>query len=163
MNEVTNKLIGLLIANKRLSILNDVALSFNEIYNEKKNILSLIEKVFSIDKNFHILIVDDNSPDGTANIVKELQPKYNNLFLEERPGKAGLGTAYKFGFNWALDRNYDNIIQMDADLSHDPKEIKNFINMNILKKSRKIKFLTNFLEYFFLPILFHFYHKNLHM
>jgi len=98
-------------------------------YNEKKNILSLIEKVFSIDKNFHILIVDDNSPDGTANIVKELQPKYNNLFLEERPGKAGLGTAYKFGFNWALDRNYDNIIQMDADLSHDPNEIIEMVRL----------------------------------
>ena len=98
-------------------------------YNEKKNILSLIEKVFSIDKNFHILIVDDNSPDGTANIVKGLQPKYNNLFLEERPGKAGLGTAYKFGFNWALDRNYDNIIQMDADLSHDPNEIIEMVRL----------------------------------
>ena len=77
----------------------------------------------------HILIVDDNSPDGTANIVKELQPKYNNLFLEERPGKAGLGTAYKFGFNWALDRNYDNIIQMDADLSHDPNEIIEMVRL----------------------------------
>ena len=98
-------------------------------YNEKKNILFLIEKVFSIDKNFHILIVDDNSPDGTANIVKELQPKYNNLFLEERPGKAGLGTAYKFGFNWALNRNYDNIIQMDADLSHDPNEIIEMVRL----------------------------------
>ena len=98
-------------------------------YNEKKNILFLIEKVFSIDENFHILIVDDNSPDGTANIVKELQPKYNNLFLEERPGKAGLGTAYKFGFNWALDRNYDNIIQMDADLSHDPNEIIEMVRL----------------------------------
>ena len=98
-------------------------------YNEKKNITSLIESVFSIDKNYHILIVDDNSPDGTANLVKELQFKYKNLFLEERPGKAGLGTAYKYGFNWALSRDYDNIVQMDADLSHDPKEIKVMVGL----------------------------------
>jgi len=98
-------------------------------YNEKKNISSLIEIILSIDKNYHILIIDDNSPDGTANIVKELQLKYKNLFLEERPGKAGLGTAYKYGFNWALRRNYENIIQMDADLSHDPKEIKEMVRL----------------------------------
>ena len=98
-------------------------------YNEKKNISSLIEIILSIDENYHILIIDDNSPDGTANIVKELQLKYKNLFLEERPGKAGLGTAYKYGFNWALRRNYENIIQMDADLSHDPKEIKEMVRL----------------------------------
>ena len=98
-------------------------------YNEKKNISSHIENIFSIDENYHILIIDDNSPDGTANIVKELQLKYKNLFLEERPGKAGLGTAYKYGFNWALRRNYENIIQMDADLSHDPKEIKEMVRL----------------------------------
>ena len=98
-------------------------------YNEKKNISSLIEIILSIDVNYHILIIDDNSPDGTANIVKELQLKYKNLFLEERPGKAGLGTAYKYGFNWALRRNYENIIQMDADLSHDPKEIKEMVRL----------------------------------
>lgn len=92
-------------------------------YNEKKNITSLIESVFSINQDYHILIIDDNSPDGTATLVKELQLKYKNLFLEERPGKAGLGTAYKYGFNWALNRDYDNIVQIDADLSHDPKEI----------------------------------------
>ena len=98
-------------------------------YNEKKNISSLIEIILSIDENYHILIIDDNSPDGTANIVKELQLKYKNLFLEERPGKAGLGTAYKYAFNWALKKNYDNIIQMDADLSHDPKEIKEMVRL----------------------------------
>jgi len=96
-------------------------------YNEKKNIASLIESVFSINQDYHILIIDDNSPDGTANLVKELQLKYKNLFLEERPGKAGLGTAYKYGFNWALNKDYDKIIQMDADLSHDPKEIKEMV------------------------------------
>ena len=98
-------------------------------YNEKKNITSLIESVFSVNQDYHILIIDDNSPDGTANLVKELQLKYKNLFLEERPGKAGLGTAYKYGFNWALNRDYDNIIQMDADLSHDPKEIIEMVRL----------------------------------
>lgn len=98
-------------------------------YNEKKNITSLIESVFSINQDYHILIIDDNSPDGTANLVKELQLKYKNLFLEERPGKAGLGTAYKYGFNWALNRDYDNIVQMDADLSHDPKEIIEMVRL----------------------------------
>jgi len=98
-------------------------------YNEKKNIASLIESIFSINQDYHILIIDDNSPDGTANLVKELQLKYKNLFLEERPGKAGLGTAYKYGFNWALNRDYDNIVQMDADLSHDPKEIIEMVRL----------------------------------
>lgn len=98
-------------------------------YNEKKNITSLIESVFSVNQDYHILIIDDNSPDGTANFVKELQLKYKNLFLEERPGKAGLGTAYKYGFNWALNRDYDNIVQMDADLSHDPKEIIEMVRL----------------------------------
>ena len=98
-------------------------------YNEKKNIASLIESIFSINQDYHILIIDDNSPDGTANLVKEMQLKYKNLFLEERPGKAGLGTAYKYGFNWALNRDYDNIVQMDADLSHDPKEIIEMVRL----------------------------------
>ena len=98
-------------------------------YNEKKNITSLIESVFSVNQDYHILIIDDNSPDGTANLVKEMQLKYKNLFLEERPGKAGLGTAYKYGFNWALNRDYDNIVQMDADLSHDPKEIIEMVRL----------------------------------
>ena len=98
-------------------------------YNEKKNITSLIESVFSVNQDYHILIIDDNSPDGTATLVKELQLKYKNLFLEERPGKAGLGTAYKYGFNWALNRDYDNIVQMDADLSHDPKEIIEMVRL----------------------------------
>ena len=71
-------------------------------YNESKNIESLVEQVLGPNPNFHLLVVDDNSPDGTATIVKELQQIYTNLFIEERPGKAGLGTAYLFGFKWAL-------------------------------------------------------------
>ena len=96
-------------------------------YNEKKNIKKLIETVFSIDKNYHLLIVDDNSPDSTAVEVEKLIKTYKNLFLEKRPGKAGLGTAYKYGFNWALKKDYDIIIQMDADLSHDPKELPQMV------------------------------------
>ena len=67
-------------------------------YNESKNIVSLVEQVLGPNPNYHLLVVDDNSPDGTGTIVKELQQKYTNLFIEERPGKAGLGTAYLFGF-----------------------------------------------------------------
>ena len=98
-------------------------------YNERKNITALVEAVFKVNPDYHLLIIDDNSPDGTADLVKELQLRYDNLFLEERPGKAGLGTAYIFGFKWALERNYDIVVQMDADMSHDPNEIKVMVNL----------------------------------
>ena len=97
-------------------------------YNEIKNIKSLVKKVFDLDPGYHLLIVDDNSPDGTALKVKELQSTYPNLHLEERPGKAGLGTAYLFGFKWALENNYDHIVQMDADLSHDPNDVPRLVS-----------------------------------
>ena len=97
-------------------------------YNEIKNIKSLVKKVFDLDPGYHLLIVDDNSPDGTALKVKELQSIYPNLHLEERPGKAGLGTAYLFGFKWALENNYDHIVQMDADLSHDPNDVPRLVS-----------------------------------
>jgi len=71
----------------------------------------------------HILIIDDSSPDGTAEVVKEHQQRHEHLFLEIRPGKLGLGTAYCYGFKWALDHGYDRIVQMDADLSHDPSDV----------------------------------------
>ena len=92
-------------------------------YNERKNIQSLIEQVFDLDSTYHLLIIDDNSPDGTAKKVEELQKEHSNLHLEIRPGKAGLGTAYIYGFQWALDKGYDSIVQIDADLSHDPNDI----------------------------------------
>ena len=92
-------------------------------YNEGKNIESLVNQVLGPNPDYHLLIVDDNSPDGTAAIVKELQQNYPNLSLEVRPGKAGLGTAYLFGFKWALERGYKAIVQIDADLSHDPKDV----------------------------------------
>ena len=97
-------------------------------YNEIKNIKSLVKQVFDLDSGYHLLIVDDNSPDGTALKIKELQSTYPNLHLQERPGKAGLGTAYLFGFKWALKNNYDHIVQMDADLSHDPNDLPRLVS-----------------------------------
>ena len=96
-------------------------------YNERKNIQSLVEQVLEPNPDYHLLVVDDNSPDKTAEKVKELQQLYPNLHLEERPGKAGLGTAYLFGFQWALDRHFEAIVQMDADLSHDPKDVPRLV------------------------------------
>ncbi len=93
-------------------------------YNEKENIYKLIPEIFSLPEELDILIVDDGSPDGTAGIVKSLQPKYpEQLFLLEREGKQGLGTAYILGFNWAIDKKYDYIFEMDADFSHNPKDL----------------------------------------
>ena len=97
-------------------------------YNEVKNIKSLVEQIFKLDPSYHLLIIDDNSPDGTAGKVKELKSVFDNLHLEERPKKAGLGTAYKFGFNWALKNGYDAVVQMDADLSHDPNDVPRLIS-----------------------------------
>lgn len=93
-------------------------------YNEKENIQKIIKATFSQEKSFDILIVDDNSPDGTSTIVKELQKEYpENLFLEIRKKKDGLGRAYIHGFKWALKRNYEYIIEMDADFSHNPNDL----------------------------------------
>ena len=92
-------------------------------YNERKNINRLVEMVLGDNPEFDLLIVDDNSPDGTSEKVKELQDDYKNLYLEIREKKSGLGTAYIYGFKWALKNNYDHIIQMDADLSHNPKDL----------------------------------------
>ena len=93
-------------------------------YNEKENIEKIILKVFSLDIDFDILIVDDGSPDGTANIVKKIQKTYSkNLHIVERTGKLGLGTAYIYGFKWALKNNYDYIFEMDADFSHNPNDL----------------------------------------
>lgn len=93
-------------------------------YNEKENIEKIIRKVFSLATPFHVLIIDDGSPDGTANIVKNLQKEFpEQLFIEERKGKLGLGTAYIHGFNWALKHSYDFIFEMDADFSHNPEDL----------------------------------------
>jgi len=93
-------------------------------YNEKENIADIITAVFSLSIDFHILIVDDGSPDGTAQIVKTLQiNNKDRLFLLERKGKLGLGTAYIAGFRWGLLKEYDHICEMDADFSHNPKDL----------------------------------------
>ncbi|MBI9035486.1 MAG: polyprenol monophosphomannose synthase [Bacteroidales bacterium] len=93
-------------------------------YNEKENIEDIIRTVFSLEKEFDILIVEDNSPDGTADIVKRLIKEYpDRLFIEERKGKLGLGTAYIHGFHWAIYKKYDYIFEMDADFSHNPQDL----------------------------------------
>lgn len=93
-------------------------------YNEKENIVSMIQTVFSLAHPFHLLIVDDGSPDGTGQLVKEQQRQYpDRLFLLERSGKLGLGTAYIAGFRYALEKGYDYIFEMDADFSHNPKDL----------------------------------------
>ncbi len=93
-------------------------------YNEKENIENIVQVVLTLPIEFHILIVDDNSPDGTAEIVKRLQMQYpTQLFLLERNGKQGLGTAYIAGFKWAIEHKYEYIFEMDADFSHNPQDL----------------------------------------
>ncbi|EAY26301.1 polyprenol monophosphomannose synthase [Microscilla marina] len=93
-------------------------------YNEIENIEDIIRKVFSLPTEFDLLVIDDGSPDGTADMVKKLQAEYpDRLFIQERKGKLGLGTAYIHGFKWALARNYEYICEMDADFSHNPKDL----------------------------------------
>lgn len=94
-------------------------------YNEKENIEKIIRAINALDKQFHILVIDDGSPDGTADIVKRLmQDEFaGGLFIVERPGKLGLGTAYIAGFKWALEHDYEYIFEMDADFSHDPNDL----------------------------------------
>jgi len=92
-------------------------------YNEKENIEKIIRAIFSLPKAFDILVIDDGSPDGTADIVKKMMSDEDRLFLLERSGKLGLGTAYIMGFKWALERDYQYIFEMDADFSHDPKDL----------------------------------------
>jgi dolichol-phosphate mannosyltransferase len=99
-------------------------------YKERENIRAIIDAVFSLPKAFHVLIVDDNSPDGTADIVQQMQQFYNTeqetkLHLLQRPGKQGLGTAYITGFKFAIAKGYEFILEMDADFSHDPKDLVN--------------------------------------
>ena len=92
-------------------------------YNEKENIENIIRCVFSLKPAFDILIIEDNSPDGTAGIVKTLQKEFTNLHIIERKGKLGLGTAYICGFKWAIEHKYDFIFEMDADFSHNPNDL----------------------------------------
>ena len=106
-------------------------------YNESDNIEILCKKVFKINNNFHLLIIDDNSPDGTYKIVEKLKSKYKNLYLLKRKKKLGLGSATREGMNYALKKKYNALITLDADLSHNPKEIPLFI-----KNLRSYDFIT---------------------
>ena len=94
-------------------------------YNEKENIEAIIAAVIGLQQNYHVLVIDDNSPDDTAQIVRSLFSKYpGQLFLEQRMGKLGLGTAYIHGFKWAIDKAYEYIFEMDADFSHNPADLE---------------------------------------
>jgi dolichol-phosphate mannosyltransferase len=97
-------------------------------FRERENIEAIIKAIFSLIVPFDVLIIDDNSPDGTAAIVKDLQKSFTNLYLIERPGKQGLGTAYIEGFKWALEKGYDFVYEMDADFSHDPRDLVKLFN-----------------------------------
>jgi dolichol-phosphate mannosyltransferase len=98
-------------------------------YNEKDNICLILQSIFGLNQDFHVLVIDDGSPDGTAEKVKTMQLQYSGqLFLEERKGKLGLGTAYIHGFKWACERNYAFIFEMDADFSHDPADLPRLYN-----------------------------------
>lgn len=96
-------------------------------YNESENIVKLLPSVLEQAPGLHVLIVDDNSPDGTAGVVRDMMAKDDRLHLLERPGKMGLGTAYVLGFRFAIEHGYDFVFEMDADFSHSPKEIPNFL------------------------------------
>lgn len=98
-------------------------------YNEKENIENIIRAVFGLEKKFHILVIEDGSPDGTANIVRKLQNEFpDSLFMIERKGKLGLGTAYITGFKWAIEHQYDYVFEMDADFSHNPNDLPRLYN-----------------------------------
>lgn len=93
-------------------------------FNEKENVENMTRKMMSLKKDYHVLFVDDSSPDGTATIIKELQKEFpGRIFLEERTGKLGLGTAYIHGFKWAITNKYDYIFEMDCDFSHNPEDL----------------------------------------
>ncbi|MDD2793861.1 MAG: polyprenol monophosphomannose synthase [Sediminibacterium sp.] len=94
-------------------------------YNERENIVMIVHAVFNLHQGYHVLVIDDGSPDGTANVVRQLMTEFpDQLFLEERKGKLGLGTAYIHGFKWCLERGYQFIFEMDADFSHDPNDLE---------------------------------------
>ena len=98
-------------------------------YNEKENIANILSAIFSLNQGFHVLVIDDGSPDGTAEIVKKLFATYpSQLYLEQRSGKLGLGTAYIHGFKWCLNKGYEFIFEMDADFSHNPNDLIRLYN-----------------------------------
>jgi len=104
-------------------------LVFTATYNERENILSLINKILHLSKNIDILVIDDNSPDGTWDLLKKISKENKNLFIIKRNKKLGLNTAHQMGFDYAKNKNYEKLITMDADFSHDPREIPKIINL----------------------------------
>jgi dolichol-phosphate mannosyltransferase len=104
-------------------------LVFTATYNERENILSLINKILHLSKNIDILVIDDNSPDGTWDLLKKISKENKNLFIIKRNKKLGLNTAHQMGFDYAKSKNYEKLITMDADFSHDPREIPKIINL----------------------------------
>jgi dolichol-phosphate mannosyltransferase len=112
-------------------------------YNESKNIVRIIDKIFSVHDEIDVLVVDDNSPDGTGKLVRDKMQESNRIHIIEREGKMGLGTAYLAGFRYSLDQGYDYIMEMDADFSHNPEEIPNFLKYiqeyDVVLGSRYIK------------------------
>ncbi len=118
---VVNSLLAFFIAVEKLVVI--------PTYNERENITNILHAIFNLGEGFHVLVIDDNSPDGTAQIVKDLQAKFpTQLFIEERRGKLGLGTAYIYGFKWAIANNYRFIFEMDADFSHNPDDLNKLYN-----------------------------------
>ncbi|MBA2744976.1 MAG: polyprenol monophosphomannose synthase [Flavisolibacter sp.] len=97
-------------------------------FNERENIEKVLRAIFNLQQDYHVLVIDDGSPDGTAAVVRLLMPEFASLFLEERRGKLGLGTAYIYGFKWGLKRGYQYIFEMDADLSHNPLDLPKLYN-----------------------------------
>ena len=98
-------------------------------YNERENISAILHTIFDLQQDFHVIVIDDGSPDGTARIVKDLQLKFpGQLFIEERLGKQGLGTAYIHGFKWGITRGYQYVFEMDADFSHNPNDLPRLYN-----------------------------------
>lgn len=114
-------------------------------YNERDNVVDIVSKVFELYPGISLLIVDDNSPDGTSILVKNLRDKFQQLTLIERPKKMGLGSAYVVGFKWALERDFDYIIQMDCDFSHDPRDIQN-IQQKIITDSADLVIGSRYID-----------------
>lgn len=130
-NELGERILLVVLLSLQIPFVND-SIVIIPTYKERENVKAIIEAVFAQAKDFDVLIVDDNSPDGTAEIVESLQKIYNDqttrLHLLKRPGKQGLGTAYIAGFHYAIDKGYDYLLEMDADFSHDPKDLIQLYN-----------------------------------
>ena len=119
----------MIVVNSLFTVISVEKLIVIPTYNEKENISNILHAIFNLGEGFHVLVIDDGSPDGTAEVVKGLQDKFSGeLFIEERRGKQGLGTAYIYGFKWAIANDYRYIFEMDADFSHNPDDLVRLYN-----------------------------------